>query len=226
MNLALFYDTETTGLPDWSKPSEAPHQPHLVQLAGALVDLDTRQTLSSMDVIIKPHGWNIPEEVAAVHGITNEIAGDLGVSEESAIAMFLSMWDGRTRIAHNESFDARILRIAQKRYPNVCSEALCDTWKTSTAKCTAKLATPIIKLPPTEKMRAAGRFHHKTASLSEAYEYFTGKSLVGAHSAMVDVQACMTVYFAIHDSQNRRDLPTVQHTDMDTSHRGGYCGAR
>ena len=39
MNLALFYDTETTGLPDFKAPSEAQHQPHIVQLAALLVDL-------------------------------------------------------------------------------------------------------------------------------------------------------------------------------------------
>lgn len=38
MNPALFFDTETTGLPLFEQPSEDPRQPHIVQLAACLVD--------------------------------------------------------------------------------------------------------------------------------------------------------------------------------------------
>jgi DNA polymerase-3 subunit epsilon len=77
--------------------------------------------------------------------------------------------------------------------------AVSDEWKAGKAICTARLATPIMKLPPTAKMRAAGRHHPKTANLGEAYLHFTGKPLEGAHDAMVDVLACTEVYFAIKD---------------------------
>ncbi|WP_177343736.1 hypothetical protein [Pseudomonas sp. 1D4] len=30
LKLLYTFDTETTGFPDWKSPSEAPHQPHLV----------------------------------------------------------------------------------------------------------------------------------------------------------------------------------------------------
>lgn len=200
MNLVLFFDTETSGLPRFSDPSEHPDQPHIVQLAAALVDLDTRKTVSSMDVIVKPDGWTIPDEVAAVHGITTEMAGDLGIQERAVLDMFMDLWNGRTRIAHNESFDARIIRIAQHRFDFGPSEL--DAWKSGPVECTAKLATPILKLPPTAKMRAAGRNHYKTANLGEAYEFFTGKPLENAHSAMADVEGCMAVYFGIKDRAN------------------------
>lgn len=87
MNLALFYDTETTGLPLFKEPSEHPDQPHIVQLAACLVDLDTRKTIASMDVIVKPNGWTIPAEVSAIHGITTEHAMDVGISEAMAIEL-------------------------------------------------------------------------------------------------------------------------------------------
>ncbi|PWF25015.1 3'-5' exonuclease [Corticimicrobacter populi] len=197
MNLALAYDTETTGLPLFSEPSEDPRQPHIVQLAAALVDLDTRKTVSSIDVIIRPDGWGIPSDVSEVHGITTEIAMDLGIPEKDALAMFMALWDGRTRIAHNESFDARIIRIAQHRFGY--ADEVMESWKSGKAECTARLSTPIVKCPPTAKMRAAGRNHFKTPNLAEAYRHFTGQELQNTHNAMADVQGCLAVYFALQD---------------------------
>lgn len=198
MNLKLFYDTETTGLPDFKAPSESAHQPHIVQLAALLVDMDTRETIQSMDVIIRPDGWTIPDDVAAVHGITTEHAAEVGIPENLAVSMFMELWVGRPRIAHNEQFDARILRIALMRHQ---SEDAADIWKSGPAECTARMATPICQIPPTAKMVRAGFNKFKTPNLGEAYRHFTGNELVNAHSAMADVLACRDVYFAIKGAQ-------------------------
>lgn len=198
-NLAIFYDFETSGLPLFDQPSDDPGQPHIVQVGAQLVNLDTRVVVQSLDVIVRPNGWSIPDEVSAIHGITTEMAMDLGVSEELAAEMLLELWKPsapRLRIGHNEPFDARIMRIALKRF---FDDPTADGWKAGSAQCTQKLSTPILKLPPTEKMRAAGRGHYKSANLREAYEFFTGQKLTGAHNAMVDVDGCKTVYFAIQD---------------------------
>ncbi len=198
MRTALFYDTETSGLPLFNEPSEHPDQPHIVQIGARLVDLDSRQVISTLDVVIRPDGWTIPDEVAAVHGITTERAVAVGVSESLALGMLLDLWGcADVRIAHNEQFDARIVRIAQHRF----DEAELDAWKNGSVECTARLATPIMKLPPTARMRAAGRNHPKTPNLGEAFRFFTGRELEGAHSALVDVDACMACYFAIKSGQ-------------------------
>lgn len=213
MKIALVYDTETTGLPLFSEPSEHPDQPHIVQLAAVLVDLDTRRELASMDVVVKPEGWAIPAEVSAIHGITQEHAMDVGIPEAMAVDMFLALWQGRTRIAHNEAFDARIVRIALKRYVDPRDTNLAippsDEWKASHAECTQLLSTPILKLPPTEKMKAAKRFHHKSANLGEAYEFFTGRKLENAHSAMADTRACLEVFHAVKSGRCRA-VPVVE----------------
>lgn len=201
MKLALFYDTETTGLPDFKAPSEAPQQPHIVQLGARLVDLDTRDIISTLDVVIRPEGWEIPEEVSAIHGITTERAKLVGVSESMALGMLLDMWScAEVRIGHNESFDARIVRIAQHRFDDVDI----DAWKGAPAQCTQVLSTPILKLPPTPKMVAAGFTKNKSANLGEAYEFFTGHKLLNAHSALADVDACMAVFFAVRDGVRDR----------------------
>lgn len=197
MRTALFYDTETTGLPLFSEPSEDPRQPHMVQLAACLVDLDKRETIASIDLVVEPNGWEIPDDVSKIHGITTEYALAHGVSESMALGTFMSLWEhSHRRIAHNETFDARIIRIALMRHEDT---PIADRWKAGVAECTQNMSTPICKLPPTPRMIAAGRRHHKSANLGEAYRHFTGKDLIGAHSALVDVHACMDVFFAIQD---------------------------
>jgi DNA polymerase-3 subunit epsilon len=199
--LAIFYDSETQSLPLWNEPSEHPSQPHIVQLAACLVDLETRKTISSLDVIVRPTNWIIPPDVEKIHGISTSYAHEVGIPEPTAVDAFLEIWRGRLRIAHNESFDARILRIALKRH--AINAGAPDAWKDSPAHCTQNLANPIMKLPPTERMLATGRMHNKAPNLGEAYKHFTGKDLVGAHNAMTDVQACMAVYFAIQDHKGK-----------------------
>lgn len=204
MNTAIVFDTETTGFPLWKERSDDPRQPHIVQLAAAMIDLDSATVVQSIDMIVRPEDWIIPEETSEVHGITHEMAMDVGVSESSAISMFMEFLlreqaseDGmRTldRIGHNCSFDDRIARIAMKRH---LGDELADIYKAGVSFCTMKAATPLVALPPTEKMRKAGRNHHKSPNLSEAYEFFTGKTLEGAHNAMVDVNATIDVYFGI-----------------------------
>lgn len=207
MSLILFYDTETTGLPDFKAPSEMPHQPHIVQLGAVLVDETTREELAVLDVIIRPDGWEISDEAAAVHGITMERALAEGIPEAEAVEQFMAMWQrcceaGGGRVAHNEKFDARILRIALMRFANV---EQADAWKEGPARCTCVAATPILNLPPTEKMIRAGFGRKpKQANLGEAFEFFTGRPLEGAHSAIVDVRACATVHWAIQDGIRER----------------------
>lgn len=205
MNYAIVYDTETSGPPLFSEPSEDPRQPHIVQLAAQLVCLDTRNVLESMDVIIKPNGWTIPKEVSDIHGITTERALAEGIDEAVALTQFLAMWQQRMRIAHNESFDARIIRIAQSRFGY--DETQLALWKGGKALCTQRMATPLMKIPPTPKMRAAGFSKFKSANLQEAHQFFCGSKFDDAHSAMADVNACRAVYFAILDHKAKLAAP-------------------
>lgn len=206
MTPLFFYDTETTGLVDFRAPSEAEHQPHIVQIAGCLVNPDTREIIASIDVVVKPDGWTIPEEVAAIHGITTEYALSVGVPEKMAVGLFVELWNGNKRIAHNESFDARILRIAQHRFGY--SESQLETWKSCESECTMKKSTPILQLPPTAKMQKAGFNTFKNPNLREAYRHFFGEDFENAHSAMADVKACIAVYFSIQDT---KDSEAVKH---------------
>jgi len=186
MSLILFYDTETTGIPLFNKPSEHPSQPHIVQLAAILVDEETRKTVSSIDLIIEPNDYEIPQETTGIHGISTEFARDVGVNLEPAIDTFMDMWSGRKRIAFNESFDARIIRIAMHRlsYP----ENFLESWKAGEKECAMHAARSYTNLPK-----------NKPPRLSEAYKHFFGVEFQDAHSAMADTLACRDIYFAIQD---------------------------
>lgn len=196
----LVFDFETSGLPLFSEPSGDPRQPHLVQVGAVLACEKTRKVEASLDLIVRPHGWEIPPETAEIHGITTEKALAFGVPEEAALTIFLDMWRAADyRVAHNESFDARIARIAIKRLLGL--DDLADEWKAADGRCTANMATKIMKMPATAKMVASGRRHSKKPKLTEAYQHFTGKVLEDAHSAMADTLACMEVYWALLDHE-------------------------
>lgn len=199
MKLALFYDTETTGLPLFREPSEDPRQPHLVQLGAQMVDMETRKIIQTIDLIVRPDDWVIPDEVAEIHGITTEIATGVGIDESLVLATFLDMWKCcEVRIGHNEAFDARLIRIAISRHDSHPDD-MAEQWKNGQSECTCNLSTPIVNLPPTEKMLAKNMRGPKKANLQEAYKHFHGKEFEGEHSAITDVNACMQVYFAIND---------------------------
>jgi len=183
---ALFYDTETTGLPLWKEPSNSEGQPHIVQLAACLVDLPNQKTIASMDVIID-NGILIPGETSDIHGITTEKAAQFGVTAGSALNMFLGLWrNSEVRVAHNQNFDARLIRIALARHFNQASDVH-DAWKTGQSLCTMRMANPYTK--------AEGSIGGKRPKLSEALDILMGKKLEDAHSAMPDVLGCMDLYF-------------------------------
>ena len=184
MNTLFGYDTETTGLPIWKIPSDDVAQPHLVQLGAVLVDADTKKTIASLDVIIKPEGWVIPDEVAAIHGITTEMAMDVGIPEKLALEMFLALRGNSERVAFNKTFDQRIIRIAAKRYLDQEAQ---DKWAVKEDHhCSMRMARADIG--------------GKQPKLADAYRHYTGNELVDAHSAMADTKACMDVYFGVLNS--------------------------
>lgn len=197
MSRILFFDTETTGLIAYKDRSHAEHQPHMVDVAGILCDSETRKVEDSFEAIIKPDGWIIPNDTIEIHGITNEEAADVGISEVDALTKFLYLFNQLDecdlRVAHNTTFDNRIIRIALKRYlPDAIGD---DQWKDKDKYyCTLVNSRRIM----------GGKSGHK---LSQAYEHFVKKEMVEAHRAMPDAQACMEIYFAIQDQENEDKSP-------------------
>lgn len=185
----LFFDTETTGLPNYDRPVDHPSQPHIVQLAAILVDDDGIER-ASLNVIIKPDGWTIPEGAAAVHGISTELAAAVGIEIRAALGVFLRLRRiATTAVAHNIKFDLWLTETAIRRTFGV----LIPEWL-GERFCTMEASSPIVDLPATDRMKAAGFDKPKPPKLSEAYQHFFGEDLIGAHDALVDVRACRRIF--------------------------------
>lgn len=192
MTPLFFYDTETTGLPDWKSPSDDPCQPHLIQLAVIVAEEETRKEMASISLLVQPDGYSIPSEIAELTGIDDIMAISYGVPEVDALSAFMNLFLlGGKRIAHNKTFDQRIIRIALKRFD--FDQKMIDKWaETENHFCTMQAAKSVMKMP--------AKRGFKSPTMGEAYEFFTGKTLEGAHNAMVDARACMEVYFAMKDA--------------------------
>ena len=102
----LILDTETTGIPDraakWD--SDFMEYPHVVQIAWIWQGKEHSH-------IIRPDGWEIPDDVVQVHGITTEFAMENG--EPFAAVVDLLMDDCREAgliCGHNIHFDTGIIK--------------------------------------------------------------------------------------------------------------------
>lgn len=113
---------------------------------------------------------------------------DEGIPEAEALERFMGLYAKcHLRVAHNTTFDNRIIRIALKRHmPDLIPD---DVWKDkSTYFCTLMKA---------RKIMGGSKGH----TLAEVYSHFTGKELKDAHTAMADAKACMKIYFKMKDME-------------------------
>lgn len=188
----LFFDTETTGLPDFNAPSDAPHQPKIIQLAALLTDGEGKAINQFCTLVRLPDDVEVGEIALKTHGISKEMASSYGLPAASALRLLERMMSmAEVAIGHNVSFDDRMLRIHTKGDDTFNFE--------KPRKCTMTMAAPIVNLPPTEKMLAAGFSKPKSPNLQEAYQFFFGKPFDGAHDAMSDVLACRDIFFKMQE---------------------------
>lgn len=201
--MILFFDTETTGMADFKSPPSADHQPHLVQLGAILCD-SHRRVVAEMNLLIKPTGWTVPDEAAAIHGITTDLASRYGVGLPATMRLFFALCErAELMVAHNFQFDDCITQAA---YCRAGLHELLGLHRRRQSYCTMKSATPILKLP--------GKYgDFKWPNLQEAHQHFLGRKFEGAHDAMADVRACRDVYYAMTAKpaqQANLPLPTVE----------------
>lgn len=188
--IRVFFDTETTGLPKnngYARPAEDLETwgtARLVQLSW-IVDRD-EELLGYGDLIIRPDGFEIPEEASKVHGITTERALREGVSCKAAVYFFL----GAARLAdelvgHNVEFDehvvgSELVRHWGKNYIQGMKHV--DTMKDGDV--INWCAIP-------------GARGYKWPRLIELYTKLFGKEFDGAHNSMMDIKATRDCFWEL-----------------------------
>lgn len=196
--MILFWDTETTGFFDDRLPVDHEAQPYIVQLAAQLCQ-DDGAPVAGFSLIIDPgigDGIMIPEKASAIHGITNERAIQFGVSAEFALSAFTHLYQRADLLcAHNAKFDKGVTEVAIARHYGRTMPLRKPIF------CTMEAASPIVNLPPTERMVAAGFTKPKPPKLEECIRHFFNEEIDGAHDAMVDLTACRRVYLHIKSLQ-------------------------
>lgn len=186
--MILFCDTETTGFPRPKLPLDHEDQPYIVQLAAQLCE-DDGEVVAGFSLIIDP-GREIPEKAAAIHGITTEKAVAIGMNAEVVMASFVHLYQrADVMVAHNIKFDQFVLEAQIARYYSKPVPLKKKQF------CTMEAAKPVLALPASERMLAAGFPSPKPPRLSECIKRFFDEELDGAHDAMVDLLTCKRVYF-------------------------------
>ena len=184
--MKLFIDTETTGKAIFSASPQYKFQPRIVQLA-AILTADNGYEAASFCFVIRPDGFEIPADAAAIHGITQDFAAKNGVASGMAIKLLCGFAkEADLCVAHNSDFDRLMVAIESDR--TVCPLPKRDWF------CTMKATTPICKLP--------GKYDdYKWPKLQEAYTHIFKAPFEGAHDALADVRACKRIYFWLKEQE-------------------------
>jgi DNA polymerase-3 subunit epsilon len=185
--MILFFDTETSDLPDLDKRASDPSQPHIVQL-GAIVTDDHGQEIGLHKILVKPAGWTISDAAFQRHHISQEYAEQCGAPESwMAEILYDLIRHASLVVGHNIQFDKFLARIAARRF-SLLTDADDAWWKAMPTFCTMRQMTDICGLP--------GNYGKcKWPTLQEAYGHAFGRKFDGAHDALADVRACKEIYF-------------------------------
>lgn len=178
----IVIDTETSDKPDFKLPADAPGQARLAEFAMVLLDYDL-QILDTAQVYIKPDGWSMQPEAAAVNGLTDKFLEQNGKPVAVALDMYArAISDGCVVVAHNAQFDAKIMRGEFRRAHRH------DWFEQTKQTCTMRSMQQWLK--------SQGR-PAKWIKLSEAAA-IAGYTPTDSHAGMADVMTCVEVFRFLH----------------------------
>lgn len=197
--MKLFFDTETSGIPlNYNAPiTNIANWPRLVQIGWITYD-DLGNERESLEAIIKPMGFEIPEHVSKVHGITTEQALQHGVDLDIILKQFAAVCEkSDSIIGHNIDFDINVMGAEYIR------AGMTSPLEGKPRFDTMKLATNYCQIP-------GGARGYKWPKLSELYFKLFQTDMGHAHTALADIQNTAKCFYQLCS------LGVIQ-TNSDTS---------
>jgi len=185
--MAMFIDTETSGLPDthnlrWGVYPDywklnKYENARIVQFSMLITDTQFKYE-DVKDYIIKREGFDITN--GEFHGITNELSDNIGVDfNVIAIDIFYELLKNVTHIvAHNVAFDVGVIKSELHRRK---LQYIIDELDKKTLLCTMKHMKPILKI-----INPYGNY--KNPSLNEIYKFNFKTDVENAHNSLYDVK--------------------------------------
>jgi DNA polymerase-3 subunit epsilon len=190
--IALFFDTETTGIKTKENPD---FDPGLVQLGAILQETQSRRVLAEVNLICGQY-WHNEMQPGALktHGISPEMTEKYGVEPALVDILFsqiISMAD--ILVAHNLDYD---LEIVNHNMP--LSRQAIDKQQMF---CTMDQNVMTIRKPKKDGHDYYGKPEQPYAynSLLDTFRHYFGTEFEGAHDAMADVRACRDIFFKMHE---------------------------
>lgn len=174
----LFFDTETTGLPndDSAPTTDTDNWPRMVQLAWVRVSPDTQEIGDVKSRIVSPDGFRIPSSAESVHGISTRRAVEEGTPLGDVLEAFLgAVSSSDTLVGHKVDFDRSVVGAELVRQRGQ------DTLEDVPTICTMK---------QTEVFCGKSNYYgYRYPSLQELHQTLFDCEFDDAHDAGADVRA-------------------------------------
>jgi DNA polymerase III subunit epsilon len=184
--MELFFDTETSGLYNFKKPSTDKCQPFIVQLAFILSD--EARVYSEVNMIIDCEGKEIEPGAENVHKISAEMTQLGGLSELDVMTVFNCAVKKADRlVCHNFDFDIKLIMSANER---IWGNEHVRLVQSKSSYCTMKNSMYLLNLP--------GKYGKpKWPKLVELHKFLFNEDFFGAHDALADIRATRRCYYEL-----------------------------
>ena len=204
----IIFDTETTGLPKKRSATldDNENWPYIVQFSWILCDMDTGEIHIRDYIIQLPAGMLIPPAATNIHGITNEMMREKGISCKEALDAFQQdLEKSQYVVAHNLNFDKTIIRVELYRH-NMQNIFKLQNY---IYFCTMKYGTYFCDLVKINRWN--GRLETKPPKLIELYEKMFEETPTNLHNSLVDVFVCFRCFYKmLRATDVFKDKPSIE----------------